>query len=635
MKKRILISLVLVLGFCGLAWGAGKTIEGDLKLGRSADVPGNLYMYDAGVLTMYDNAGDTNVVVGPVADGTTTLGVTGGLSVSGNVESATITVGGTTLYAGRAITVDTGGVLNIVLSDAAGDDFTVDTDKLVVEGDTGNVGIGTVSPAGNLHIYDGASGGTPVATSLIIEDSGHTYINFMTANDKIQGIEFGDPEDNNIGRIEYDHTLDTLEFWTSAAQQMTIDSSGNVGIGTASPGAALDVRSVLSLFGATRGKSYLRTNGLGFNYDTDSNSTGYINWTGFEGGVTQFRDLHISDGKNGTVAFFDGSGGNVGIGTTSPGYTLDVTKAVNSNWLVNMLNSGTTSAHGLLVSIGASSTGSPFAVYKESTAYLYINNAGDVGIGTASPNQLLTVESSISLKEIADATADTAAYGQIWVHNTAPNELWFTDDAGTDTQISPHPLDAPPELYTNGPGLDWMGKRIQPYLGVIFWQTLNGTITEETFDAYNLRRKDVDGHKDLVKQDWGVIQLAKLRAQKIEEGITTPEVEVSKDDAFEQIEITDDVQDGVDTKYNYTLDKDGNVVINAIETPKMIEQGTGKFEKKLKGGVTFLPDTGKFIRTKSHRKLTEGEADALQLKAPDMPGWMKKWVEDNPIVVEK
>jgi hypothetical protein len=36
---------------------------------------------------------------------------------------------------------------------------------------------------------------------------------------------------------------------------------------------------------------------------------------------------------------------------------------------------------------------------------------------------------------LAAADGDTAAYGQLWVKNTTPCELWFTDDAGTDTQI--------------------------------------------------------------------------------------------------------------------------------------------------------------------------------------------------------
>jgi len=62
--------------------------------------------------------------------------------------------------------------------------------------------------------------------------------------------------------------------------------------------------------------------------------------------------------------------------------------------------------------------------------------AGKVGIGSSAPKTLLTVEGTLTLKEQAAADGDTASYGQIWVKTATPNELWFTDDAGTDHQIA-------------------------------------------------------------------------------------------------------------------------------------------------------------------------------------------------------
>ena len=41
-------------------------------------------------------------------------------------------------------------------------------------------------------------------------------------------------------------------------------------------------------------------------------------------------------------------------------------------------------------------------------------------------------DTPLKIKESADAVADTAGYGQIWVDTATPNELAFTDDAGTD-----------------------------------------------------------------------------------------------------------------------------------------------------------------------------------------------------------
>lgn len=39
------------------------------------------------------------------------------------------------------------------------------------------------------------------------------------------------------------------------------------------------------------------------------------------------------------------------------------------------------------------------------------------------------------MSEVGAARADFAGFGQLWVKNTTPCQLWFTDDAGTDTQI--------------------------------------------------------------------------------------------------------------------------------------------------------------------------------------------------------
>ena len=58
-----------------------------------------------------------------------------------------------------------------------------------------------------------------------------------------------------------------------------------------------------------------------------------------------------------------------------------------------------------------------------------------VGVGTEAPKTALTVEGTVTLKEQADADGDTAGYGQIWVNTATPNELYFTDDAGTDFRL--------------------------------------------------------------------------------------------------------------------------------------------------------------------------------------------------------
>jgi hypothetical protein len=43
---------------------------------------------------------------------------------------------------------------------------------------------------------------------------------------------------------------------------------------------------------------------------------------------------------------------------------------------------------------------------------------------------------TISMTEQATANADVAGDGQMWVKTATPNQLWFTDDAGTDFQLA-------------------------------------------------------------------------------------------------------------------------------------------------------------------------------------------------------
>ena len=67
-------------------------------------------------------------------------------------------------------------------------------------------------------------------------------------------------------------------------------------------------------------------------------------------------------------------------------------------------------------------------------------NVGGGNIAVDSAGRMIvdagqTVTGSLKLVEQADADADTAAQGQIWVNTATPNELWFTDDSGKDQKV--------------------------------------------------------------------------------------------------------------------------------------------------------------------------------------------------------
>lgn len=69
------------------------------------------------------------------------------------------------------------------------------------------------------------------------------------------------------------------------------------------------------------------------------------------------------------------------------------------------------------------------------------NNEADAAVkirrhASATDMMRLVETGSIFLLEKAAADADVAGEGQVWVKTATPNQLWFTDDAGTDTQLA-------------------------------------------------------------------------------------------------------------------------------------------------------------------------------------------------------
>lgn len=75
------------------------------------------------------------------------------------------------------------------------------------------------------------------------------------------------------------------------------------------------------------------------------------------------------------------------------------------------------------------------------TAHLNITPDGQLTLNPVStltfqPTGALMIRKSMFQQEQASADADQVAYGQIWVKNATPNELYFTNDAGNDIQIT-------------------------------------------------------------------------------------------------------------------------------------------------------------------------------------------------------
>ena len=203
--------------------------------------------------------------------------------------------------------------------------YTNNSEKVRINND-GDVGIGTSVPSRKLHIYD-ASGDAQVRIESVASGT-DAKLDLLANSTGVSQIRFGDEASVNVGFIVYTHSDDTLAFRTNGVNnRMLLDSSGNLGIGSASPGSRLHV------FSAEPEVILV---------ERSSNANAAIQYTNTDGsmyaGLTSNAESWAVDDDNnlGTAPMFCvlRSNGNVGINSSIPGEALDVNgnvKAVDFN----------------------------------------------------------------------------------------------------------------------------------------------------------------------------------------------------------------------------------------------------------------------------------------------------------------
>src|SRR5260370_15176093 len=291
-------------------------------------------------------------------------------------------------------------------------------------GFAGNVGIGTSASSYKRDLLGGyfpttyntqSHPASSIYGGLAIgwnRHAGNAEVNFYTVDDNAD--------------ISYQFSQKTGA--STATDLMTILGNGNVGIGTASPQRTLDAGTSGQITFGDDGYSSSGSPGV---YWVSGNAYGLYKtpggWTApnyqqlemtFATGIV--IDGGSAYGKSGTV--LQPNGGNVGIGTTTPGYKLDVNGAVNAT--------------------GLNINGSPLTSSQWNTSGSTINySAGNVGIGTNSPTQAQLVvrnNSSASLGSV-DVMNDYGShlafynYGSTFVGNNdfgAPAALTVAVESG-------------------------------------------------------------------------------------------------------------------------------------------------------------------------------------------------------------
>ena len=295
---------------------------------------------------------------------------------------------------------------------------------------TGNLGIGVAAPDGTLHVHTATGGSITPSTpadDLIVENDADGGISILTPDASWGSLYFGSPSDNDFAWVRARENFGTnvkMEIGTNqangyiqfisgaAADAMTIDSVGNVGIGETAPDQVLHIKGASGspqTSGTTQGGVF-RMEGA----NSDSLDFGKYSGSPYAAWI-QGADV-TALGTTYPIAL-NPNGGNVGIGETAPLANLHVRSSALGDTTLDadydefcIESSGNT---GMTILSGTSNYGTiafgdtdvdmgRIKYYHTNNEFqFYTNNSGDpsmviadggeVGIGTSAPGTLLEV----------------------------------------------------------------------------------------------------------------------------------------------------------------------------------------------------------------------------------------------------
>ena len=225
-------------------------------------------------------------------------------------------------------------------------------------------------------------------------------------------LRFGDDLDNYIGALEYSHTDNAMSMYVNNATRMTINSSGNVGIGTASPNEKLNVS----------GNVRVTSGFVSF--------SGSISTPSEAAAVYRPADNTLAFSTANTERMRINNNGRVGIGTTSPARILHVENDGLADLLLRDTSSysvgtgpavifqgkdsgGTTTQFGAIygVSNGSNSGELTFETRNSgsSAERMRIDSSGNVGIGVT---PLGSSSGAFTQLQIGGGSGQSTLFGQ-------------------------------------------------------------------------------------------------------------------------------------------------------------------------------------------------------------------------------
>jgi hypothetical protein len=236
------------------------------------------------------------------------------------------------------------------------------------------VGIGTSSPRYNLAV----SGNNATAMGIALDNasgSGTADISILGAGYASHQAGAGEvwfysPDNINIGGAT--GNTNNIKFLANNKINMFIEgSSGSVGIGTSSPSFGLSVES---------------DNGSGYAALFRKSSSDPALTIQTTGGVTQIQGLNSALNATHGIAM-QASGGNVGIGTSSPRYNAEISSSGST--FLQIASTSTSALTGLLFGDTSNAVGrvtydhsnNSLAFFTNTTEKMRVTSAGDFLVG--------------------------------------------------------------------------------------------------------------------------------------------------------------------------------------------------------------------------------------------------------------